>query len=113
MADEVDKIGDDSFKAVNVAVTHVVMPPSLLPSRARTAPRRLSALTERAAEELGKGVAKGSEDVAKGTVYVTEEAGRKVVPFVRTGHLRTYWVTGGATQRRVFDIAAKARISDI
>jgi hypothetical protein len=38
-------------------------------------------VTGRAAEEIGKEVAKGGKDAAKGTAYVTEEAGHKVVHF--------------------------------
>jgi hypothetical protein len=80
-ADEVDKIGDDGLKAMKVTITHVGRGAKFITVKTADGAEESFRLTGRAAEEMGKGVAEGSEDVAKGTVYVTDEAGHKVVHF--------------------------------
>ena len=80
-ADEVDKIGDDGLKAVKVSVTHVDRGGKYITVKTADGAKDTFRVTARASEEIGDEVAKGGEKAAKGTVYVTDEAGRKVVHF--------------------------------
>ena len=80
-ADEVDKIGDDGLKAVKVTVTHVDRGGKYITVKTADGAKEGFKLTGRAAEEIGEGVEKGGEKAAKGTAYVTDEAGHKVVHF--------------------------------
>jgi hypothetical protein len=78
-ADEVDKIGEDGLKPVKVTVTHVDRGGKYIAVKTADGAKDSFRVTARASEEIGDEVAKGGEKAAKGTVYVTDEAGHKVV----------------------------------
>lgn len=80
-ADEVDRLGDDGVKAVKVTAVHVGRGAKTVAVKTEDGAEETYRVTGRAAEEIGKEVAKGGKDAAKGTAYVTEEAGHKVVHF--------------------------------
>ncbi|HTS26438.1 MAG TPA: hypothetical protein VMH81_11235 [Bryobacteraceae bacterium] len=80
-ADEVDKLGDDGLKAVKVTVKHVDRATKTVAVETEDGSKESYRLTTRAAEEIGKGTGKGAGEAAHGTVYVTDEAGHKVVHF--------------------------------
>jgi hypothetical protein len=80
-ANEVDKIGDDGLQAVKVSAVHVGHSSKVVTVRTADGAEETFRVTGRASEEIGKEVGKGTGDAAKGTVYVTDEAGHKVVHF--------------------------------
>jgi hypothetical protein len=80
-ADEVDKIGDDGLKAVRVSAVHVGQGGKIVTVKTADGADETFRVTGRASEEIGRDVGKGSEDAAKGTVYVADDGGHKVVHF--------------------------------
>lgn len=80
-ADEVGKVGDDGLKAAKVTVTHFDKGAKTVAVKTADGTKETFVVTGRAGEEIGKGVAKGSEDAAKGTIYFTEKSGQKIAHF--------------------------------
>ena len=83
-AKDVGKGGQDAFKglkAVKVTGVHVGRGAKTVAVKTEDGAEETYRVTGRAAEEISKEVAKGGKDAAKGTAYVTEEAGHKVVHF--------------------------------
>jgi hypothetical protein len=80
-ADEVDNIGDDGSKAVKVSAVHMDRSGKAVTVKTADGAEETFRVTGRASEEIGKDAGKGTDDAATGTVYVTDEAGRKVVHF--------------------------------
>jgi hypothetical protein len=78
---EVDKVGKDGIKAVDGTVTHIDRGAKTLAVKAADGTEQTFRLSDHAAVDAGKGIAKGSEKSAKVTVYYTEEAGKKTAHF--------------------------------
>jgi hypothetical protein len=80
-AEEIDNIGKDGLKAVDVTATHVDRGAKTLTVKTAAGAEDTFRLTDRAAKDAGKDVAEGADKSAKVTVYYTEEGGRKVAHF--------------------------------
>ena len=78
---EVDKVGKDGIKAVDGTVTHIDRAGKTLAVKAADGTEQMFRLSDHAATDAGKDIAKGSEKSAKVTVYYTEEAGKKTAHF--------------------------------
>ena len=76
-ADEIDKVGDDGLKVVKVTVKHVDRAAKTVAVETADGAKETYRLTTDAAAEMGK----GAEKTARGTAYITEEVGHKVVHF--------------------------------
>jgi hypothetical protein len=82
-AEEVDNIGKDGLKSTDATVVHLDRGAKTLAVRAEDGSEETYRLTDSAARDAGKDIAKGSEKSEKVTVYYTEEAGNKIVHFFR------------------------------
>ena len=82
-AEEVDNLGKDGLKATEVTVTHIDRGAKTLAVKTGDGATETYRLTNSAARDAGKEVAKGAEKSAKVTVYYTEEAGHKVAHFFK------------------------------
>lgn len=80
-AEEVDRIGDDGLKAMDVTVVHLDRGAKTLAVKTADGTEETVRLTRRAAMDAGEEIGKGAETSVKGTVYYTDESGRKL------GHL--------------------------
>jgi len=80
-AHEVDVLGSDSFKVTKGAVTEIDRGGKVMAIKTTDGAKETFHLTDRAAIDSGKGIAKGSETSAKVTVYYTEDAGKKIAHF--------------------------------
>lgn len=80
-AEEVDNIGEDGLKATDGTVVHLDRGAKTLAVRTADGTEETYHLTDSAAKDAGKDVAKGTEKSTKVTVYYTEEAGHKVAHF--------------------------------
>ena len=78
---EVDKVGKDGIKSVDGTVTHIDRGGKTLVVKAADGTEDTFRLSDHAAADAGKGIAKGTEKSAKVTVYYTESAGKKVAHF--------------------------------
>jgi hypothetical protein len=78
---EVDKVGKDGIKSVDGTVTHIDRAGKTLAVKTADGTEDTFRLTDHAAADAGKDIAKGSEKSAKVTVYYTEKAGKKVAHF--------------------------------
>src|SRR5580692_9509441 len=78
---EVDKVGKDGIKAVDGTVTHIDRGAKTLAVKTADGTEQTFRLSDRAATDAGKDIAKGTEKSAKVTVYYTEEAGKKTAHF--------------------------------
>ena len=78
---EVDKVGKDGIKAVDGTVTHIDRGAKTLAVKAADGTEQTFRLSDHAAADAGKDIAKGTEKSAKVTVYYTEEAGKKTAHF--------------------------------
>ena len=83
-AEEVDHVGKDGLKATEGTVSKIDRGGKTLVVKTADGAEETYHLTERAAKDAGKDIAKGSEKSAKVTVYYTEQAGRKVAHFFKT-----------------------------
>jgi hypothetical protein len=82
--EEVDNLGKDGLKATEVTVTHIDRGAKTLAVKTGDGATETYRLTNSAARDAGKEVAKGAEKSAKVTVYYTEEAGHKIAHFFKT-----------------------------
>jgi hypothetical protein len=80
-AEEVDHIGQGGLKSTQVTVVHLDRGAKTLAVQTEDGTKESYRLTDSAARDAGKDIAKGSEKSTKVTVYYTEEAGRKVAHF--------------------------------
>jgi hypothetical protein len=78
---EVDKVGKDGIKSVDGTVTHIDRGGKTLVVKAADGTEDTFRLSDHAANDAGKNIAKGTEKSAKVTVYYTENAGKKVAHF--------------------------------
>jgi hypothetical protein len=78
---EVDKVGKDGIKSVDGTVTHIDRGGKTIAVKAADGTEETFRLSEHAAADAGKDIAKGSEKSAKVTVYYTEKAGKKTAHF--------------------------------
>lgn len=83
-AEEVDHVGKDGLKATEGTVSKIDRGGKTLVVKAADGTEETFRLTDSAAKDAGKDIAKGSEKSAKVTVYYTEHAGRKVAHFFKT-----------------------------
>jgi hypothetical protein len=83
-AGEVDNIGKDGLKATEATVTHIDRGAKTLAVKTAGGAEETYRLTDSAAKDAGKDIAKGTEKSAKVTVYYTEEAGHKVAHFFKS-----------------------------
>ena len=80
-AEEVDHIGEGGLNATRATVVHLDRGAKTLAVQTEDGTKETYHLTDSAASDAGKDIAKGSEKSAKVTVYYTEEAGHKVAHF--------------------------------
>jgi hypothetical protein len=78
---EVDRVGKDGIKSVDGTITHIDRAGKTLAVKAADGTEDTFRLSEHAAADGGKDIAKGTEKSAKVTVYYTEEAGKKIAHF--------------------------------
>jgi hypothetical protein len=83
-AEEVDHVGKDGLKVTEGTVSKIDRGGKTLVVKTKDGTEETYHLTDRAAKDAGKDIAKGSERSAKVTVYYTETAGRKVAHFFKT-----------------------------
>jgi hypothetical protein len=82
-AEEVDDIGKDGLKATDATVVHIDRSAKTLAVRTEDGTEETYRLTDSAARDAGKDIAKGGEKSEKVTIYYTEEAGHKVAHFFK------------------------------
>ena len=80
---EVDRVGDDGMKATKGTVEQIDRGGKTLVVKTADGTKDTFRLTDDAAVDSGKGIAKGSEKAAHVTVYYTEDAGKKVAHFFK------------------------------
>lgn len=80
-AEEVDNIGKDGLRATHATVVHLDRATKTLAVRTDEGTEETFHLTDSAARDAGKDIAKGSEKSTKVTVYYMDEAGHKVAHF--------------------------------
>lgn len=80
-AHEVDVIGDGGLKAAKGTVTGIDRGSKFLAIETADGSKETFELSDRAAADSGKGIAKGTVKTAKVTVYYTEDAGKKIAHF--------------------------------
>jgi hypothetical protein len=78
---EIDRVGKDGIKSVDGTVMHIDRVGKTLAVKAADGTEDTFKLSDHAAADAGKDIAKGSEKSAKVTVYYTEEAGKKIAHF--------------------------------
>lgn len=81
---EVDKVGKDGMKAVDGTVTEMDRGGKKIAVKTADGTVETFKLTDHAAEDTSKDVAKGAAKSAKVTVYYTEDAGKKIAHFFET-----------------------------
>ena len=82
-AEEVDNIGKDGLKATEATVTRIDRGGRTLVVKTADGTQETYRLTDSAAKDAGKDIAKGSAKSTKVTVYYTDEAGHKVAHFFK------------------------------
>lgn len=82
-AEEIDNIGKDGLEATEGAVTHIDRGAKTLAVKTAGGTEETYRLTDSAAKDAGKDIAKRSAKSAQVTVYYTEEAGHKVAHFFK------------------------------
>ncbi len=80
-AAEVDNVGKDGIKSVDGAITHIDRGGRTMAVKTADGTEHTFKLSDRAAEDAGKDIEKGTEKTAHVTVYYTEEAGKKTAHF--------------------------------
>ena len=78
---EVDKVGKEGIKSVDGTITHFDRATKTMTIKTENGTEHTFRLSEHAADDAGKDVAKGAEKSAHVTVYYTEEAGKKTAHF--------------------------------
>ena len=78
---EVDKVGQEGIKSVDGTITHFDRATKTMAVKTADGTEHTFRLSEHAADDAGKDVAKGTEKSAHVTVYYTEEAGKKTAHF--------------------------------
>jgi len=82
---EIDKVGGDGLKATQGMVKNLDRGGKELVVKAGDGVESTFRLTNHAAQDSGKDIAKGTEKGAKVTVYYSERAGKKVAHFFEKG----------------------------
>ncbi len=82
-AEEIDRIGKDGLKSTDATVTRIDRGAKTLTVKTADGAEQSYRLTDSAAKDAGKDIAKGTDKSAKVTVYYTEEAGHKVAHFFK------------------------------
>jgi hypothetical protein len=82
-AEEIDHIGKDGLQATEATIMHIDRGAKTLTVKTASGAEETYHLTDSAAKDAGKDIAKGTEKSAKVTVYSTEEGGRKVAHFFK------------------------------
>jgi len=83
-AEEIDHVGKDGLKVTEGTVSKIDRGGKTLVVKTADGAEETYHLTEHAAKDAGKDIAKGSEKSAKVTVYYTEVGGRKVAHFFKS-----------------------------
>jgi hypothetical protein len=83
-AEEIDHVGKDGLKVTEGTVSKIDREAKSLMVKTADGAETTFSLTEHAAKDAGKDIAKGTENSAKVTVYYTEEGGRKIAHFFKT-----------------------------
>ena len=78
-----DNIGKDGLKATEATVTRIDRGGRTLVVKTADGTQETYRLTDSAAKDAGKDIAKGSAKSTKVTVYYTDEAGHKVAHFFK------------------------------
>jgi outer membrane lipoprotein-sorting protein len=78
---EVDRVGQEGIKSVDGTITHFDRATKTMTIKTENGTEHTFRLSEHAADDAGKDVAKGAEKSAHVTVYYTEEAGKKTAHF--------------------------------
>lgn len=78
---EIDKVGKDGLKATDGTIKDIDRGGKKLVVKTGDGAEETFRLTDHAATDAGKGIAKGAEKGTKATVYYTEEAGKKIAHF--------------------------------
>jgi len=78
---EVDKVGKDGIHSVDGTITHIDRAGKTIAVKTADGTEETFRLSDHAATDAGKGIAKGTEKSAKVTVYYTEKAGKKTAHF--------------------------------
>ncbi|MFZ0421178.1 MAG: hypothetical protein WAM04_23965 [Candidatus Sulfotelmatobacter sp.] len=78
---EVDRVGKDGIKSMDGTIMHIDRAGKTLAVKTADGTEDTFRLTDHAAADAGRDIAKGSEKSAKVTVYYTEQAGKKVAHF--------------------------------
>ena len=82
-ADEIDHVGKDGLKMTEGTVQSINRHAKTLTVKAADGTEQTFGMADRAARDAGKDIGEGAEKSGKATVYYTEEAGHKVVHFVK------------------------------
>jgi hypothetical protein len=78
---EIDKVGKDGLKATDATIKEIDRGGKKLVVTTGAGAEETFRLTDHAATDAGKGIAKGAEKGTKATVYYTEDAGKKIAHF--------------------------------
>jgi preprotein translocase subunit YajC len=78
---EVDKLGKDGLKATEGTITKIDKDSKTATVKTADGTEETFKMTDHAADDAGKALGKVAEKSAKGTVYYSEEAGKKVAHF--------------------------------
>ena len=82
-AEEIDSVGKDGLKAVDVTVVHLDRGAKTIAVKTADGAEETFRLTGRAVTDGGEEIGKGAEKSVKVTVYYTDEAGHKVAHFFK------------------------------
>ena len=80
-ADDLGKVGKDGMEITKGTVTKIDKDTKTVIVKSADGTEKTFDYSGQAAEDIGKAAGKGSEKVAKVTVYYTEEAGKKIAHF--------------------------------
>ena len=81
---EIDRVADDGLKTSTGTIDHIDRRAKVLVVKGADGTKQTYRLTDHAATDAGKDIAKGAEKSANVTVYYTEEAGHKVAHFFKS-----------------------------
>jgi hypothetical protein len=81
---EIDRVGDDGMKSSTGTIDHIDRGTKTLVVKADDGTKTTFHLTDHAAADSGKDIAKGSEKSTHVTVYYTEKAGQKIAHFFKS-----------------------------
>jgi hypothetical protein len=83
VAREIDKVGEGGLKTSEGTVSRLDRGGKVLAIKTADGTEETYRLTDRAAKDVGKDLAKGAEKPSKVTVYYTESGGRKIAHFFK------------------------------